>query len=114
MSLLHSARAARRRARPAQAGAAPAADERAVFRGAALPWLLLAPTMLVLAVFIYLPALRTLNLAAYRANVILGTRQFVGLENFTALLQSPAYLQVAAQTLLFTALSVGLGLLLSL
>ena len=117
MSVLHSERAARRKQARAAAAAAvptPAADERAVFRGAALPWLLLAPTMLVLAVFIYLPALRTLNLAAYRANVILGTRQFVGLENFTALLQSPAYLQVAGQTLLFTALSVGLGLLLSL
>lgn len=86
----------------------------AVFRGRAVPWLLLLPTLIVLAVFIYLPALRTLRLAAYRANVILGTEQFVGLGNFAQLLQSPAYQQVALQTLIFTLLSVSLGLVLSL
>lgn len=98
--------------RPARTPA-PAGD-RAVFRGAALPWLFLLPTLLILAVFIYLPALRTLRLAAYQANVILGTERFVGLENFASLLQSPAYQQVALQTLIFTVLTVSLGLLLAL
>ena len=63
--------------RPARTS--PPAGDRAVFRGAALPWLFLLPTLLILAVFIYLPALRTLRLAAYQANVILGTERFVGL-----------------------------------
>ncbi|GHF52841.1 sn-glycerol 3-phosphate transport system permease protein [Deinococcus metalli] len=95
------------------ARAAPS-EERAVFRGAALPWLFLLPTLLILAVFIYLPALRTLRLAAFRANVILGTEQFVGLGNFAGLLASPAYQQVAFQTLVFTVLTVAGGLLCSL
>ncbi|THF68715.1 sugar ABC transporter permease [Deinococcus sp. Arct2-2] len=87
------------------------AEERAVFRGVALPWVFLLPSLLILAVFVYLPALQTLRLAAYRANVILGTERFVGLANFTELLLSPAYRQVALQTLVFTVLTVSLGLL---
>ncbi|PNY81678.1 carbohydrate ABC transporter permease [Deinococcus koreensis] len=95
---------------------APAAEveERAVFGGRALPWLFLLPSLAILAVFIYLPALQTLRLAAYRANVILGTERFVGLANFAELLSSPTYLQVVAQTLVFTVLTVSLGLLCSL
>lgn len=98
--------------KPRQA-APDAAEERAVFKGAALPWVFLFPTLLILAVFIYLPALRTLKLAAYKANVILGTERFVGLANFAELLQSPAYRQVALQTFIFMLLTVSIGLLLS-
>lgn len=101
---------ARQRARRAEA----ASQERVTFKGTLLPWLFLAPTMLVLAVFIYYPALRTLRLAAYQANVILGTERFTGLANVTSLLASRTYQQVALQTLIFTALTVGLGLLTSL
>ncbi len=89
-------------------------EENAVFRGAAMPWLFLLPSLIILGVFIYLPALQTLRLAAYKANVILGTERFVGLANVTELLLSPAYRQVALQTLIFMVLTVGLGLLLSL
>ena len=98
--------------KPRQA-APDTAEERAVFKGVALPWVFLLPTLLILAVFIYLPALRTLKLAAYKANVILGTERFVGLANFAELLSSPAYRQVALQTFIFMLLTVSLGLLLS-
>lgn len=98
--------------KPRQA-APDTAEERAVFKGVALPWVFLLPTLLILAVFIYLPALRTLKLAAYKANVILGTERFVGLANFAELLGSPAYRQVALQTFVFMLLTVSLGLLLS-
>lgn len=98
--------------KPRQA-APDTAEERAVFKGVALPWVFLLPTLLILAVFIYLPALRTLKLAAYKANVILGTERFVGLANFAELFSSPAYRQVALQTFVFMLLTVSLGLLLS-
>ena len=91
--------------KPASAAPAPA-EEQGIFRGAALPWAFLLPTLLILAVFIYYPALRTLKLAAYQANLILGTEKFVGLANFAELLGSPAYRQVALQTLIFTVLTV--------
>ncbi|QFP78250.1 sugar ABC transporter permease [Deinococcus sp. AJ005] len=79
-----------------------------------MPWLFLLPSLLILAVFIYLPALQTLRLAAYKANLILGTERFVGIQNVTELLLSPAYRQVALQTLIFMVLTVSLGLLFSL
>ncbi|SEI72487.1 sn-glycerol 3-phosphate transport system permease protein [Deinococcus reticulitermitis] len=94
--------------------AAPPAQEQGVFRGAALPWAFLLPTLLILAVFIYYPALQTLRLAAYQANLILGTERFVGLANFAELLSSRAYQQVALQTLIFTGLTVTGGILLAL
>ncbi|GGL84533.1 glycerol-3-phosphate transporter permease [Deinococcus aerolatus] len=86
----------------------------AVFRGTAMPWFFLLPSLIILAVFIYLPALQTLRLAAFKANLILGTERFVGVQNVTELLLSPAYRQVALQTLIFMVLTVSLGLLFSL
>ncbi len=98
--------------KPAQTTADTEAS--AVFRGAAMPWFFLLPSLIILAVFIYLPALQTLRLAAFKANLILGTERFVGVQNVTELLLSPAYRQVALQTLIFMVLTVSLGLLFSL
>lgn len=92
--------------------AAPAAAQsHAVFRGWLLPWLLLLPSLIVLAVFSYYPAARTLRLSVFRANIVIGNEQFVGLENFATLLSSPVYQQVITQTLVFVTLVVFLGLL---
>ncbi|WP_420596380.1 carbohydrate ABC transporter permease [Deinococcus sp.] len=99
---------------PRTAPTADTADERATFKSNWLPWLFLAPTLLILATFSYLPALQTLRLSAYRANIILGTESFTGLANFAGLLSSPAYQQVALQTLIFMLLTVSIGLLLAL
>ncbi len=92
------------RARPKPSG------EHATFRGRWLPWLLLAPTLLILGVFSYYPAVKTLRLSAFRANIMIGNEQFVGLANFGALLSSPRYHQVIVQTLVFVGLVVTLGL----
>ncbi len=57
--------------------AAPAARKTTAapaFRGRLLPWLFLAPTLAVLALFLYLPAAQTLSLSTYRSNIVLGTR----------------------------------------
>ncbi len=91
-----------------------APEERATFKSPIVPWLLLFPTLLILTAFIYYPAIKTLLLSIYQANLILNTQRFVGIGNFTDLLSSPAYQQVALQTLVFTVLTVGIGLLLSL
>ena len=86
-------------------------EEHATFRGRWLPWLLLLPTLLILGVFSYYPALRTLRLSAFRANLIVGNEQFVGLGNFVTLLSSPVYHQVIVQTLVFVAAVVIIGLM---
>ena len=93
---------------------ASAQAERATFRGRWLPWLFLLPTLLVLAVFSYYPAARTLRLSVFRANLIVGNEQFVGLANFAELLSSPVYHQVFLQTLIFVALVVIFGLMFAL
>ena len=89
---------------------ASAQAEHATFRGRWLPWLFLLPTLLVLGVFSYYPAARTLRLSVFRANLIVGNEQYVGLANFSQLLSSPVYHQVILQTLIFVALVVVLGL----
>ncbi|GGJ80144.1 carbohydrate ABC transporter permease [Deinococcus aquiradiocola] len=98
-------------ARVQDARADVAALEHATFRGRWLPWLFLAPTLIVLAVFSYYPAARTLRLSVFRSNIIVGNEQFVGLANFADLLGSPVYHQVMLQTAVFVVLVVLLGLL---
>ena len=100
-----------RRPRPPAAAAEP--QERATFKSPVLPWLFLLPTFIILAVFLYYPALRTLRLSLYRANIILGNETFEGLGQFAELLSSPVYHQVILQTLIYCALVVVLGLLLA-
>ena len=86
----------------------------ATFRGRWLPWLLLLPTLLILGVFSYYPAIRTLRLSVFRANIIVGNEQFVGLNNFLDLISSRVYHQVMLQTLVFIGLVVTLGLMVAL
>jgi sn-glycerol 3-phosphate transport system permease protein len=52
---------------------------------------LLVPTIVVLVVFLYYPALQTVQLSLQQT-LLLGTRRtFVGLDNYAALLTSPGY-----------------------
>ena len=53
-------------------------------RGALLRWILLAPTMLGVGLFVLVPILGSLVLAFFRWDIITAP-QFVGLDNFTAL-----------------------------
>ncbi len=72
------------------------------------PWLLLAPTLLILIVFIYYPALDTFRLAAQNARLGNPRTQFVCVRNFTELIQ-PSYSPGAYALFAITAL-VWLGL----
>ena len=90
--------------------------DNAVFRARWLALLFLLPTFVILAIFIYYPAIQAIVLSLYRANVLLGTRRFIGLGNyetiFTGVL-SPRYLQVMGQSFVFSALVVVLGISIS-
>jgi sn-glycerol 3-phosphate transport system permease protein len=79
-------------------------DYRPIFRNPVLPWLLLLPTFLVLIVFLYFPALQSVVLSVYRSNLMLGSREFIGLGNYGRLFSgplSPAFRQVMVQTIIF-------------
>ena len=85
----------------------------AVFKSRTLAWLFLLPSLLILLIFIYYPALQAWILSLHRANIFLGTRAFVGLENFRTLFSgvlAPRYIQVTLQSFLFSAAVVSIGL----
>lgn len=86
------------------------------FKHPYLAWLFLTPTLLILLIFLYYPAVQAVVLSLHRANVFLGTRKFVGLENYRKLFSgvlAPEYLQVIAQSFIFSLLVVVLGLSIS-
>lgn len=80
-----------------------------IFRSRLAAWVLLAPTLLILLVFLYYPMLQSVVLSFYRSNLFLGTRRFIGLENYAGLWNGPlaaTYRQVFGQSILFSTLVV--------
>jgi sn-glycerol 3-phosphate transport system permease protein len=79
-------------------------EYRPIYKHRFTPWLLLFPTFLVLIIFLYYPALQSIILSLYRSNLFLGTRKFIGFENYENLFTgplSPAFRQVFVQTIIF-------------
>lgn len=87
------------------------------FKSRGLGTIFLFPTILILILFLYYPALQSIVLSFFRSNLFLGTRKFIGFENFKNLLSgpfAPAYYQTFIQTLVFSGLVIAPGLLISL
>lgn len=79
-----------------------------------LPYLLLAPSVLVVVVFLIVPSIQALWLALFEVSPFTGGGRFVGLANFVELIASPIYRASLAITLLFALGVVTLGMVLSL
>ncbi len=92
--------------------------KRTIFQSQLLPWLLLAPQLLVTAIFFLWPAGQAVWQSFLRQDAFGITTSFVGLDNFAALLDSPEYLNSLRVTAIFavsvTLLSLGVALLLAL
>jgi len=84
----------------------------AKFKGKLVPFIFLAPTLLILAVFLYYPVIQTFRLSTYRVAFLGLKKQFVGLENFVNLYQDTGYLHTLQSTAIITTVVVigGLGL----
>ncbi len=78
-------------------------ERRVVFSGTWLPYALLAPQIAIILVFFYLPAGQALWMSTLLQDPLGLSVQFVGFENFQAVLADPAYRQTVARTLLFSA-----------
>lgn len=89
-------------------------EKRARFRSAWLPYLLVAPQIIVTIVFFFLPAGEALLQSVQLQDAFGSSTQFVGLENFRTLFDDPGYLQSFQVTAAFSALVAFLGLSLSL
>ncbi len=86
----------------------------AKFKGRLLPYVLLAPTLVILVVFLYYPIIQTFRLSLYRVAFLGLRKRFVGLENFVSLMHSPDYWHTVKVTLVITFIVVIGGLAISL
>lgn len=84
----------------------------AKFKGRLLPFLLLAPTLAILIVFLYYPVFETFRLSLYRVAFLGLKKTFVGFANFSELFHNPDYIHSVLVTLVITTTVVigGLGI----
>lgn len=97
-----------------QSQPAAASSQPGAFRGKIMPWLLLAPTLIILALFLYYPSLDTFSLSTQLARLGARRSAFVCVDNFTRLVTDQSYLNSLALTLVMSAAIVMIGLVLSL
>jgi sn-glycerol 3-phosphate transport system permease protein len=88
-----------------------------VFRAKLLPYLLVAPQIAITLVFFIWPAAQAVKQSVFIEGPFGGNAEFVGLENFAALLADPSYLHAARVTVVFstavTLASLAISLLLA-
>jgi sn-glycerol 3-phosphate transport system permease protein len=75
--------------------------QRTVFRSRWLPYVLVAPQMVVTVLFFFWPALKSLQLSVYRVSPFGDKSTFVGLDNFSKLLADPDYYSSAVNSFVF-------------
>src|SRR5215813_13033902 len=80
------------------------------FPNRVLPYVLLAPSLGVILIFLILPSLQALRLSVFELSPFTGRGSFVGLANFRELLGSAVYRRSLAVTFVFAAAVVTLGI----
>ena len=76
-------------------------------------YLYLAPTLIILTIFVYIPVITSFTLSLNRKAPFGNQTRFVGLENYSRLLTDPDYWNSIKVTLLFTLGTVPVGLALA-
>src|SRR6476661_3638958 len=89
-------------------------EKRVSFKSAWLPWVLLAPQVVVITVFFFWPAGQALLQSLQQQDAFGTSVQWVGLENFHNLWNDASYLESFQTTAIFSALVAFFGLSLSL
>ena len=89
-------------------------EKRVVFRSPWLPWVLLAPQVVVIVVFFFWPAAQALLQSVQQSDAFGTSVEWVGLENFRNLWNDPTYLASFYTTAIFSTLVAVLGISLSL
>lgn len=78
------------------------------------PYMYLVPCMVIFAVFLFYPFVKTIYLSLYKTNKMGQAKLFVGLENYKDLLQSSSFINSLKVTLIFVVIVVIGGMLLGL
>ncbi len=91
--------------------------EKAQFQNRWMPYLLLAPQMLIIAIFFFWPAAEAIRASFYLEDPFFGRATFVGLQNYRDAFAASDYQRTVWFTIVFTVLvsviSLGLGLMLA-
>jgi len=91
-----------------------ATEKRVVFRSGWLPWALLAPQVAVIGVFFFWPAAQALLQSIQQQDAFGTSTEWVGLDNFRALMNDSSYLGSFKTTAVFSLLVAVIGLAVSL
>ena len=91
-----------------------AVEKRVRFRSWWLPWLLVAPQLVIVLVFFFWPAAQALYQSVLREDAFGTSSEFVGLDNFRALFDDETYLASFRVTAVFSFWVALIGLALSL
>ena len=89
-------------------------EKRVRFRSSWLPWLLIAPQMVVVLVFFFWPAAQALRQSVLQQDAFGTSTEYVGLENFSRLWNDSSYLASFQTTAVFSLLVAVMGLSLAL
>ena len=87
-----------------------AVEKRVRFKSAWLPWVLLAPQLVVILVFFFWPAGQALVQSLQQQDAFGTSVEWIGLDNFRRLWADESYLASFQTTAVFSALVAGLGL----
>jgi sn-glycerol 3-phosphate transport system permease protein len=91
-----------------------AVEKRVRFKSAWLPWVLLAPQLLVITVFFFWPAGQALVQSLQQQDAFGTSVEWIGLDNFRRLWADESYLASFQTTAVFSILVAGLGLTIAL
>ena len=89
-------------------------EKRVLFRSAWLPWVLIAPQLLIILIFFFWPAGQAVVQSFQMEDAFGMSTEWVGLQNFQQLLDDPSYLNSFKRTALFSILVAGIGIVLAL
>ncbi len=89
-------------------------EKRVSFKSSWLPWLLLAPQVIVISVFFFWPAGQALLQSFQQSDAFGTSTSWIGLENFRTLFADPGYLASFKTTAVFSILVAVIGLAISL
>jgi sn-glycerol 3-phosphate transport system permease protein len=87
-----------------------AVEKRVRFKSWWLPWALIAPQMVVITIFFFLPAAQTVYQSVLTQDAFGTSTTFVGAENFQRLWNDPTYLASFWTTAIFSVLVAVIGL----
>ena len=89
-------------------------EKRVLFRSGWLPWVLIAPQLIIISVFFFWPAAQAVLQSFQMEDAFGMNTEWVGLDNFRTLFADSSYLDAFSRTALFSVLVAGIGIVVSL